>query len=109
MIMVMFMVNIAEAKAKLSEYLDAVGRGERVVICRHNRPVAELRAVASGTATRRRLGAAAGIVDIPASFFAPLPDPDLDAFEGELREAKTSVTVAKGKSTYRVSRTRRRR
>ena len=108
MIMVMFMVNIAEAKAKLSEYLDAVGRGERVVICRHNRPVAELRAVASGTATRRRLGAAAGIVDIPASFFAPLPDADLDAFEGGQRKAKTSVTVA-GKSKYRVSRTRRRR
>ena len=59
--MVMFMVNIAEAKAKLSEYLDAVGRGERVVIWKHNRPVAELRAVASGTTAKRRLGAAAGI------------------------------------------------
>ena len=92
--MVMFMVNIAEAKAKLSEYLDAVGRGERVVICRHNRPVAELRAVASGTTAKRRLGAAAGIVDIPASFFAPLPDADLDAFEGELKESKNSAKVS---------------
>ena len=107
--MVMFMVNIAEAKAKLSEYLDAVGRGERVVICRHNRPVAELRAVASGTTAKRSLGAAAGIVDIPESFFAPLPDADLDAFEGELTELKTSATVAEGKSKYRVRKTRRRR
>jgi prevent-host-death family protein len=106
--MVMFMVNIAEAKAKLSEYLDAVGRGERVVICRHNRPVAELRAVASATATKRRLGAAAGIVDVPASFFAPLPDAELDAFEGELKESKTSAKVA-GKPKYRVRKTRRRR
>lgn len=107
--MVMFMVNIAEAKAKLSEYLDAVGRGERVVICRHNRPVAELRAVASGTTAKRRLGTATGVVDIPASFFAPLPDADLDAFEGELKESKTGAKVAEGKPNYRVPRTRPRR
>ena len=43
--MTMLMVNIADAKAKLSEYLEAVARGETVVICRHNRPVAELRAI----------------------------------------------------------------
>ena len=41
----MLMVNIAEAKAKLSEYVDAVSRGERVIICNRNKPVAELRAV----------------------------------------------------------------
>jgi prevent-host-death family protein len=107
--MVMIMVNIADAKAKLSEYLDAVGRGERVVICRHNRPVAELRAVASGTTAKRRLGAAAGVVDIPSSFFAPLPDADLDAFEGELRESKTSARLAEGQPRYRVRKTGRRR
>ena len=107
--MVMLMVNIAKAKAKLSEYLDAVGRGERVVICRHNRPVEELRAVASGTTAKRRLGAAAGIVDIPESFFAPLPDADLDAFEGELKESKTSAKVPEGKPKYRVRKTRLRR
>ena len=43
--MTMFMVNIADAKAKLSEYVDAVGRGEQVIICNRNRPVAELRAI----------------------------------------------------------------
>ena len=31
-IMTMIMVNIHEAKAKLSEYLEAVARGERVMI-----------------------------------------------------------------------------
>jgi hypothetical protein len=45
-IMTMIMVNIFEAKAKLSEYLEAVARGERVLICNRNRPVAELRALA---------------------------------------------------------------
>ena len=44
--MVMLMVNIADIKAKLSEYLDRAVAGERVLICRHNKPIAELRAVA---------------------------------------------------------------
>jgi prevent-host-death family protein len=41
----MIVINIHEAKAKLSEYLDKVAAGEHVVICKRNRPVAELRAV----------------------------------------------------------------
>ena len=41
----MLMVNIAEAKAKLSEYLEAAARGEQVIICNRNQPVAELRAI----------------------------------------------------------------
>jgi|SRR5688572_630593 len=79
--MTMIMVNIFEMKAKLSEYLEAVGRGERVVICKRNRPVAELRAIAEQPASRR-LGAAAGAVTLSPSFFEPLPDDLLDAFEG---------------------------
>jgi prevent-host-death family protein len=43
--MTMLVVNIFEAKAKLSEFLEAVAGGERVLICKRNRPVAELRAV----------------------------------------------------------------
>ena len=43
--MTMKMVNINEAKAKLSEFLDAVAQGETVIICNRNQPVAELRAV----------------------------------------------------------------
>ena len=42
---VMLMVNIFEIKAKLSEYLDRVAAGERILICRHNKPVAELRRI----------------------------------------------------------------
>ena len=33
--------NIGEAKVRLEEILDAVGRGERVTICRRGTPVAE--------------------------------------------------------------------
>src|SRR5437667_260666 len=45
--MVMIKVNVFEVKAKLSEYLDRAARGDRIVIYRHNKPVAELRAVSA--------------------------------------------------------------
>lgn len=38
-------VNLADAKARLSELLDKVEAGEELVITRHGRPVARLTAV----------------------------------------------------------------
>jgi prevent-host-death family protein len=70
----MIKVNIAEIKAKLSEYLDLAVQGEQVLICKHNRPVAELRAVKMVRAESRPTGGAAGQFTLPASFFDPLPD-----------------------------------
>ncbi len=43
----MIKVNIQEAKTHLSRYIDRVEQGEVVVVCRHNQPVAELRAAAT--------------------------------------------------------------
>ena len=80
--MTMNMVNIADAKAQLSDLLDRVARGERVLICKRNQPVAELRAVAAARVEPRPLGQAKSLVDVPAAFFEPLPDEDLDGFEG---------------------------
>jgi prevent-host-death family protein len=80
-LMTMIVVNVHEAKAKLSEYLDAVARGERVVICRRNRPIAELTAAPAPRRERRPLGLDKGRLDVPQSFFEPLPDDLLDAFE----------------------------
>jgi prevent-host-death family protein len=77
--MTMIVVNIHEAKAKLSEYLDKVAAGERVLICKRNQPVAELRAVEQKRTEPRPIGGAKGIV-IPPSFFEPMPDDWLDAF-----------------------------
>ena len=54
--MTMKKVNVFEIKAKLSEYLDLVEKGEQILICRRNRPVAELRAVAGTRSTDRPLG-----------------------------------------------------
>ncbi len=94
--MTMLVVNIAEIKAKLSEYLDAVSQGERIVICKRNRPVAELRAVEQARTEPRPIGMAKRRLTIPDSFFEPLPDDVLDGFDGagtsahELRVAETA-------------------
>lgn len=78
-------INIAEAKAHLSEILDRVENGESVVLCRRNRPVAELRALPKRAGEPRPLGLAAheyGPWTLGESFFEPLDDDLLDAFEG---------------------------
>ena len=80
-IMAMIMVNVHEAKANLSEYLDAVERGERVVICRRNRPVAELRPSPAGRREPRPIGLDRGRVAVSSSFFDPLPEDLVEAFE----------------------------
>ena len=74
-------VNIAEAKTHLSRYLDIVEKGETVVVCRRNVPIAEIRPVPKPCVEERPVGIDRGMI-VPASFFEPLPDDLLDAFEG---------------------------
>ena len=76
----MVRVDIAEAKTYLSRYLDIVERGETVVVCRHNVPIAEIRPDPGSCTEERPIGIDRGMT-IPASFFEPLPDDILDAFE----------------------------
>ena len=80
----MIKANIFQIKAKLSEYLDRATHGERIVICRHNRPVAELRAVDEVRTEPRPIGPLSGrpTFTVPASFFDPLPSDELDLWEG---------------------------
>ena len=80
--MTMIVVNIFEAKAKLSEYLDMAAQGERVLICKRNRPVVELHAVHSARTAPRPIGLARGRMTVPPSFFEPLPGEVLASFEG---------------------------
>ncbi|HUG54122.1 MAG TPA: type II toxin-antitoxin system prevent-host-death family antitoxin [Vicinamibacteria bacterium] len=74
-------VNLHEAKAQLSALLDRVEEGETVLICRRNVPTAELRPVHRPRRTRRPVGLLSGFT-VPASFFAPLPEDLVAAFEG---------------------------
>lgn len=82
--MVMIMVNIHEAKAKLSSLIEKAEKGERVVLCRRNVPVAEIRPLPEARRRPRPVGLAKkelGEFTVPAEFFEPLPDDVLEGFE----------------------------
>jgi prevent-host-death family protein len=81
--MVMLMVNIAEAKAKLSELIDAATRGEQIVICNRNRPVAELRAAEPVRSQPRDLTPIyPGETFMTDAFFDPLSPAELEDWYG---------------------------
>jgi|WetSurMetagenome_2_1015567.scaffolds.fasta_scaffold56120_3 prevent-host-death family protein len=107
----MKVVNIAEAKAKLSEIIDAVSSGERVLISKRNQPVAELCPVKSARVHPRPVGKAAGALVVPEAFFDPLPEDVVEAFTGRAepgRAAARQAKVAEAPPAYGAGRTRRR-
>ena len=77
----MIWINVTEAKAHLSRYLKRVERGETVVLCRRNVPIAEVRPLPKPLRGPRPVGIDRGMT-IPAAFFEPLPDDLRVAFEG---------------------------
>jgi len=79
----MLRINIHDAKTHLSRYLEQVEQGEVVTICRNNVPIAELRSLVVPLKGRRRPGSFKGQVTINPSFFEPLPDDELDLWEGK--------------------------
>ena len=118
--MVMLKANVFEVKARLSEYLDRAARGERIVICRHNKPLAELRAVEEIRTEPRPIGPLPGrpTFEIPASFFEPMPADELKLWEGLTltdplspawtpRPERGASRVAETKGKYSARRARR--
>lgn len=80
----MIRVNIREAMTHLTKYLErAEKKGEPIVLCRRNVPIAEIRPLPKVAAKRRPLGLGTGTVTIPPSFFDPLPDDIIEEFEGK--------------------------
>ena len=79
--MIMIMVNIYDIKARLSHFVDEVLRGERVVICKRNQPVAELVAITQRRTEPRPIGGGPHRYDVPDAAFAPLPDHELDEWD----------------------------
>ena len=69
--------------ARNPSYLDRVEAGEHIMVSRDNRPVAELRPLATvSTPSQRPYGLAAGSFVVPDVFDAALPDDILQEFEG---------------------------
>lgn len=75
-------LNIHEAKTHLSGVLAKLRPGDKVLICRRNKPIAEIRALPAPPRKPRPFGLDAGKFVVPTSFFEPLPDEILNAFEG---------------------------
>ena len=78
----MIRVNIAEVKACFSRYIAKVERGGTVIVCRRNVPVAEIRPLPQPLLGLRPVGIDRGM-EVPASFFEPLPGDLLASFEGK--------------------------
>lgn len=73
------LINIGEAKARLSEYARRVKNGERFILCDRNKPFAEIRPLTAGG--RRPFGLARGKIRLPDRFNEP--DPEIERlFEG---------------------------
>ena len=77
----MVTVNVHEAKTNLSRLLVQVEAGEDIIIARNGTPVARL--VRFQKPGKRQPDIFKGKVVIPDSFFDPLPEEELKAWEGE--------------------------
>jgi len=80
----MITINVQEAKTHFSRYLDEVAKGESFILCKRNKPVAEIRPIISKVATQRPIGLAKGTFTLPASFFDELPEETIAMFSGEI-------------------------
>ena len=75
-------VTIHVAKTHLSRLIARAAAGEEIVILRGKTPVARLTGI-QRTPAKRTFGAYRGEFEVPDSFFEPLPEEELKAFEGE--------------------------
>ncbi len=80
----MIRLNVHEAKTHLSRYLKRIEAGETILLCRRNRPIAEIRPLAPRRTEPRRLGlACVGSIEILPAFFEELPEDVVRGFEGD--------------------------
>jgi antitoxin (DNA-binding transcriptional repressor) of toxin-antitoxin stability system len=79
----MIKLNIHEAKTHLSKYLSKLEQGEKIILCRHNVPIAEIIPIVKSGNIPRPIGLAKGEFSVSPDFFAPLPGEIQDAFEGK--------------------------
>ena len=79
----MIRLNVHEAKTHLSRYLEKLERGETIVLCKRNIPIAEIRPLPKRRQEKRPIGLAKGQFHVPPEFFKPLPPNLIDAFNGK--------------------------
>ncbi len=74
-------VTVHAAKTHLSKLLAAVEAGEEVIIQRGRTPIARLVKIEPKTGRRPGFGALKGVIKLDESFFDPLPEEELAAWE----------------------------
>ena len=79
----MIRLNIHEAKTHLSRYLEELAKGETIILCKRNIPIAEIRPIRPQREYQRPIGLAKGEFKVGPDFFEPLPDEMLAAFSGD--------------------------
>ena len=79
----MIRLNIHEAKTHLSKYLEEVARGETIILCKRNIPIAEIRPIRPRREHKRPIGLAKGEFKVISEFFEPLPEEMLATFNGD--------------------------
>ena len=79
----MIRLNIHEAKTHLSRYLGKLARGETILLCKRNIPIAEIRPLPPHRKAKRPIGLAKGKFKVPRDFFKPLPTEFIKAFNSE--------------------------
>jgi antitoxin (DNA-binding transcriptional repressor) of toxin-antitoxin stability system len=79
----MIRLNIHEAKTHLSKYLAKLEKGETILLCRRNEPIAEIRPLSAKRKKPRPIGLDEGKFKLGPEFFEPLPDELLAYFNGE--------------------------
>jgi antitoxin (DNA-binding transcriptional repressor) of toxin-antitoxin stability system len=69
----MTQIALVEAQQRLTELVEAIGRGQEFIITLEGKPVARMSA-ASDVRPARRFGSARGKIEIADDFDAPLED-----------------------------------
>ena len=72
-------VNVHEAKTHLSRLLDQAHAGQEIILAKGGKPYARLMPLAAAPVLRQPGGLPGRVDD---AFFEPLPDSELDAWEG---------------------------
>jgi prevent-host-death family protein len=75
-------VNIHAAKTTLSKLIERARAGEEVIIAKADVPVARLVAIVGPAPPKRQPGTWKGKLDLPPDFLDPLPDEELDLWDG---------------------------
>lgn len=95
----MAIYSVHKAKTNLSKLIERAEAGEDVVIARRDKPAARLVAVDAGQAApKRKFGAFKGRISVPNTFFEPLPDHELDAWEGRSKSAQRKAAPKRSKA-----------